>query len=275
MAKASSIHNTLKISFIYIHYLIGNIVDIVQKIKEKKELSGLPDDLVKSTLNEYLSKNKISNINLDKNKKLIIKEVRSRLRRYTGQYASSKNIKNREKLLKDNNFSEILKQHASTRERIEDYQLVRSFINKINPKSILDLGCGLNPIAIASPDIKFHAYDINDNDLEIVKQFFTINKISGDIHHKDITKVTNYPKVDLCIIFKVLDILENRTKVSKHLLENIDSKFFLISFATKTLTGKPMSSPYRRWFEKILNNLKYSYEVKRTSQELFYIIRKA
>jgi hypothetical protein len=35
-----------------------------------------------------------------------------------------------------------------------------------------------------------------------------------------------------------------------------------------------MNSPYRRWFEKILNELKYSYETRRMKQEVFYIIKK-
>ncbi len=249
--------------------------NLIRKIKEKYELNGLPDTLIESVLESYLNKNKIKDISSEKSRKIIIKEVRQELRRYAGQYASKSNIKNRQDLVKTENFEELLSNHSSTRERLEDYPLVKSMIKKINPKSILDLGCGINPVAIAQKGIKYHAFDINHNDLDIVEQFFKIKEINGDIHHKDIRVVENFPKVDLCIIFKVLDILgSDRTKISKHLLQTIETKYFLVSFATRTLTGKPMNSPYRRWFETILKVLGYEYEVKRTNQELFYFITK-
>ena len=92
---------------------------------------------------------------------------------------------------------------------------------------------------------------------------------------KIIYDLDKFPKVDLCIIFKVLDILgEDRNKIARKLLTIIDSNFFIVSFATRTLSGKPMNSPYRNWFEKILKDLNYPYEIKRTKQEIFYIIRK-
>ncbi|MBM3231897.1 hypothetical protein FJZ21_00765 [Candidatus Pacearchaeota archaeon] len=248
--------------------------NLVKKIKEKFELRGLPDTLVLSLLEDYINKNKIKDIHSEKSKKIVIKEVREELRKYTGQYASKSNIKNRKTLIINNNIEELLKNHSSTRERIEDYPLIRDVLKRINPKSILDLGCGINPIVIAEKGIKYHAYDINHNDLIVVEQFFKINNINGDIHHKDIREETTFPKVDLCIIFKVLDILgDRRIGISRDLLKNIDSRYFLISFATRTLTGKPMNSPYRRWFENILKTLKYKYEVKRTKQELFYLIK--
>ena len=251
---------------------------IIKKIKEKYELRNLPDSLVKSTLESYLKKNKIKNLDKEKNQKIVIKEVRSILRRYAGQYASKSNIKNMYELVKKGKFEDILKEHSSTRERLEDYPLVIEVIKKINPKSILDLGCGINPVAIAQSFNKaeYHAYDINNSDLEIVEKFFKSKKINGFVYNQDIRNIGNFPKADLCIIFKVLDILgEKRNEISSKLLKEIDSKYFLVSFPTKTLTGKPMSVVYRRWFEKILEKLSLNYEVKRTSQELFYIIRKA
>lgn len=250
------------------------VESLIKKIKEKKELSGLPDELIKSILEEYLSKNKIS-LNSDKNQKLVVKDIRSKLRVYTGQYTPKHGTKKREKLLSKRDFESILNEHVSTRERISDYPLVKQIINKINPKVILDLGCGLNPIAIATKGVKYHAYDINHNDLDLVKGFFIIQCIDGDIHHKDIRQESIFPSSDICIIFKVLDILgEDKAKITKKLLTIIDSRIFLISFATHTLSGRPMNSPYRRWFESILKNLNYKYEVKRTQSELFYIIEK-
>lgn len=250
-------------------------MDLIKEIKEKKELKSLPNELIDSVLKNYLQKNKIKDAISDKNKKIIIKEVRSELRKYTGQYVSNSDIKSRPDLLKEQKFEDLLGKHKSTKERFEDYLLVKEMIQKINPSTILDLGCGLNPLAIANDKTKYYAYDINSDDLEVVKGFFKSKKIQGFTFHEDIRKIEKFPKIDLCIIFKVLDILgDNRNEISKELMEKIDSKYFIVSFATRTLSGKPMNSPYRRWFENILKSLNYSYQVKRTKQELFYIIQK-
>jgi len=248
---------------------------IIEKIKEKYELRSLPNSLIKSVLTEYLLKNRIKDFNSEKEMKIIIKDVRAKLRRYTGQYASKSNIKAREKLIKNHQISKLLEQHTSTRERIEDYPLIKKVIEDISPKSILDLGCGLNPLAISSQKSYYYAYDINNNDLEIVKEYFRINKIEGETHHEDIRVVSSFPNTDLCLIFKVLDILgDNKTKITKDLLTKIKSRFLIISFATNTLSGRPMNNPYRNWFERILNSLNYNYEIRRTKQEIFYLINK-
>ncbi len=248
---------------------------LIKKIKEKKELKGLPDSLVKSTLENYLSKNKIKDISSSKSEKMLIKEIRSKLRIYTGQYTPKKGTKDRNELLNRRDFLDILKTHTSTRERIKDYQFVKEIVQELNPKVIIDLGCGINPIAIANNNMEYHAYDINEEDLKIVHQFFKIKGINGHVYHSDIRDNILFPKSDLCLMFKLLDILgDKRFEVTSNLLTRINSKIFMISFATRTLTGKPMNSPYRRWFEKILNNLKLNYKVKRMSNELFYIVEK-
>lgn len=249
--------------------------ELVTKIKEKYELSTLPNSLVENTIKDYLKRSRLPFPKSEKETKIVIKGVRAELRRYTGQYASKSNIKKRKELIKSDDVESILYHHSSTRERIADYPLIVKIIAVLNPKSILDLGCGINPIAIAKKGITYHAYDINDKDLEIVREFFKKHNIEGDIHHKDIRHESVFPKVDLCIIFKVLDILgDKKYEITKNLLEKVQTKRFLISFATRTLTGKKMSSPYRRWFETILKQLGYDYDIERTNQELFYIIRK-
>ncbi len=249
--------------------------ELINKIKKKYELRGLPDSLVEETVKNYFLKKNIQNPKSEKEEKIIIKAVRSELRKYAGQYASKSNIKKRKELINTDDVNSILYHHSSTRERIQDYNLIKKIISVLNPKSILDLGCGINPIALAKQGVRYHAYDINDKDLEVVRDFFNKNNIQGDIHHKDIRKEATFPEVDLCIIFKVLDILgDKKYEITKDLLQKINAKSFLISFATRTLTGKKMNSPYRRWFEKILKQLNYSYDIERTNQEMFYIISK-
>ncbi len=246
---------------------------IVAEIKTKKELSDIPEDLVESCLNNYLTKHKITISNNKKERKYIIKSIRAELRRYSGQYSLSSNLK-RSKLVNSKDFIELLNHHSSTKERINDYPLLKEIISKINPRVILDLGCGLNPLAIASKNIFYHAYDIKKEDLDIVSSYFKDNNIRGDIHNKDIRQINKFPESDLCLILKVLDILgNNKTELAKKFLTEINSKNFIVSFATKTLSGRPMNRPYRRWFENLLTTMSFKYELIRTNQEIFYVIK--
>src|SRR3989344_1286012 len=205
---------------------------LILKIKEKKELSGIEDSVVEKTLNNYLEKYRINFEKISKKAmKLIVKEVRAVLRNIVGQYRAS--LKSKEKLLNSNSIHKLLSTHSSTKERMPHYTELKEKISEINPKSILDLGCGLNPIALANKKIKYYASDINEEDLEIIKKYF-----------------------------------------SKKIIIKTPCKAFLVSFATKKLSGKSMSSPKRFWFENLLMRLKIEFEKFFTNNEVFYFFKK-
>ncbi len=249
--------------------------EIIRKIKQKKELSDMPESIIKQSLENYLSKKRISLPNKPKELKLIIKAVRSDLRKYTGMFQIKSSSKKRSILLKSNKIKELLKTHASTKERLDNYEILRKIISRINPASILDLGCGLNPMAIASANIKYYAYDIKEEELKLIDSFFKMKNISGKTFFKDITQESKFPKADLCLILKTLDVLEKQKKnASKELIKKINCKTIVSSFSTKTLSGKPMNSPRRIWFESILKELNLSFEATKTNNEIFYVIDK-
>lgn len=247
---------------------------LVSKVKQKKELHGLADKIVKDTIDGYLEKYKLDLNKLTKTEiKIIIKEVRSKLRDLTGRFQVS--MKKRLELLQNNRIKELLKTHSSTAERLAFYPDLKKLIASLRITSILDLGCGLNPLALANKEINYHAADIKEDDLNIVKIFFQKNKIKGEIFTYDLRKISdNLPKADLCIIFKVLDIIEkNPYKLTEKILLNIMSKYFLISFATKTLSGKKMNFPRRKWLDYLLKRLNYKYKTFSSDSEIFYLIK--
>src|SRR3989344_7409937 len=120
--------------------------NLVEKIRQKKELSGIAESLVMDNLRDYLNKNKIALENLTENQlKLVVKDVRSSLREKVGRFQAS--IKDRQKLLEKGDMGSLLKTHSSTKERFDFYPELREIISKLKVKSILDLGCGINPLA--------------------------------------------------------------------------------------------------------------------------------
>jgi len=253
--------------------------NIILKIKQKKELSDIPDELVEDALKNYLKKHNLEVPSSPKSQKIIIKEVRAELRKYTGQYQISS--KKRISLLEQNKITELLKTHTSTRERISYYPKLIRIIKELNPKSILDLGCGLNPIAIINKinnkAITYYAYDIKQEELELINNFFKKNKTKGKTILEDIRKSTGFPKTDLCLILKTLDIIEPNSRshrIANQIIENLQCKFIIISFATKTLSGKIMKAQRRIWLEKILNKKSYKFKTIKTTNEIFYVVSK-
>jgi len=251
---------------------MAELFSLVKRIKEKKELSGLSGSVVKDCLESYLEKHRINIEKLTKQDlKLIVKEVRAELRFISGQYRKS--LKDRPKLLKKNNLNELLNTHSSTSERLKFYHLIKNKIHKLGIKSILDLGCGLNPIALASPDLIYYASDVKEDELSLIAQFFKQRKINGKTFVFDLRKpIMNLPKTDICILFKVLDVIDKKHKLSEKILLTLPSKHMLVSFSTKKLSGKSMNHPQRKWFEKILIRNQLKFETFSIPNEIFYLI---
>jgi hypothetical protein len=139
------------------------------------------------------------------------------------------------------------------------------------------LGCGLNPLALASPEAVYYASDINAEELSLIREFFRKNGIKGDVFSCDLRKIENcsLPEADICLIFKVLDILDDkRHKISESIIRKVRSNFLLISFSTKTLSGKPMKCPRRFWFERLAKKLGFSFEIIGSKNENFYLLKR-
>lgn len=248
---------------------------LTEQIAKKKELSGLNREIVKEVIGDYLAKNGLRLELLKKQElKIVIKDIRSKLREQAGRFRAS--FKDREKLLQKSDYDSLLMTHSSTKERMKFYPKLMEIISSLHIKSILDLGCGLNPIALAKPGIAYYASDINQEELSLIKKFFIKNNIQGGIFQCNLLKPEscNFPTADLCIIFKVLDILgKNDYILAKKIISKINSKFLLISFSTRTLSGKAMSRPRRIWLEKLLRSDNYFFEIIKSENEIFYLAR--
>lgn len=250
--------------------------ELLKKIKEKKEFQGLADKIVEKALKEYIKKYNLSIKNISSPQaKIIVKEIRSHLRNLVGRF--QKSIKDRNKFLESGQIDKLLKTHISTAERIKTYPFLKKLIKKISPDSILDLGCGLNPIALATLKIKYYASDIKEDELEIIERFFKKRNIKGKTFVYDLTNVKNdLPKVELCLLFKVLDIIDDKNhKISEDILLKVPCKKILISFATKKLSGRAMNFPERIWFEKLLKKHNLEFKKYERENEIFYLIEKS
>jgi hypothetical protein len=85
----------------------------------------------------------------------------------------------------------------------------------------------------------------------------------------------NLPKTDMCLILKVLDIIDDkRHELSKKIIKCVKCRHLLVSFSTQKLSGKPMNKPERRWFEELLEKENLKFEKFMSNNEIFYLIKR-
>ncbi len=276
-----------------------NVKVVVSDIKKKKELSALDEDFILTHLQEYLRRNPkqistIQEINTkSKNYKLLIKEVRSVLRRLYGLFRSDAKGNERKKLVeqfceeKDAKKQEqllikILETHASTKERLAIYSKLYEKIFEITqkPKKIMDLGCGINPFSIMFMKLEkcaYYAYDISKDEIATLQEFFnSYDKVTGKAEVLDIQHFSKLPKVDVALLLKMTDVLDRGKghKATETVITKIPSSFVVVSFPTITMSGKKMNFPRRKWIELLCERLNYKQSRFTLGNELFYVIKK-
>ncbi len=276
---------------------------LIDVILQKKELRTLDPAFVASTLEDYFRKNPAFLKELlakpfnEKSAvtKLIVKDIRAQLRRVYGLFRTQGTVTRADidtfyqNKQTDKALRVLLSLHHSTRERLGFYQEMYQQIFRATgePTSIIDLGCGLNPLSLplmGLSEVKYYALDISKQEIAVLDYFFSRIKrdyqaIRANASLLDISNVEGVrrlPASDVCFMFKVTDHLDKGRghKMTEEVLKAVPAKFVVISFATKTMSGKEMTAPRRGWVEYLCKRLGYSFEVLNFDGEIVYIIKK-
>jgi 16S rRNA (guanine(1405)-N(7))-methyltransferase len=265
----------------------SQIIQILQQIKSSKKYKTLSDEIILKEINSYLKSNPKKSVS-----KFMLKEIKTKLHRMYSSYQTSKKCKREKYLneLKQNPkniyiIQDILSTNISTKERLEDYESLYQEIFSITrkPKTIVDLGCGLNPISFPYMNltsVNYHAYDIDESDINFLNEFFKIEKIiiQGNAEILDInneSSINKIPNSDIVFLFKIIDIIDiNNHKPSEELIKSLikKTKFIVASFAIKTIAGNQMNFPKRKWFELMLNRLGIEFHIIKKRNEIYYIL---
>lgn len=283
--------------------------DIIFSIKDKRELRALDEDFIDRKLKEFftdrhnyqykekvldkISKSKdFKQFSKSKECDFLIKNVRAELRKVYGAFIL-KEYEKKHKVLKkllnqddESTHIELLKLHKSTNERLGHYTelYIKIFENIKGEVVILDLACGLNPIAnffIRNKIKKYHASDISSEDCRFLKEYFSKTNIPNEVFPLDLVEKESFKKLssikcDVCFIFKALDGLERvERNITEKLFKSINAKILAVTFPTLTLSGHREIKEYRRvWLEKLLSKLDWKYEKALIENELLYLIEK-
>lgn len=269
------------------------INEFLIEIKKGSKYSTLADEVIIGEIKEYLRKNnKISKVD-----KQSIKEIRAKLHRLYSSYLlgkKSKRTKFLEELKNNPDNSEIINKilltAVSTKERLLYYNELYRQIFEIteNPRTIVDLGAGLNPVSCIYMNLNslnYYSYDIDNDDINFINEYFHIMKSRGlngraeILNILDFEKIKNLPYSDIVFMFKLIDLINTKNhkpgeELIKTLINSNKTKFIIVSFSTKTIGGKPMNLPRRKGFELMLERIGLKFQVLKIPNEVFYVISK-
>ena len=257
-----------------------NIQEASEKIKKSKKYKNLPLDFISEKVKEYANKKKLKEL-----EDVALKEIKSLLHKMHGSFRITKSKLSKHIKLRD--YKQALKSNRSTQERLEEYEQIYQKIFEITgkPKSILDLGCGINPLSIPFMKLNLNlleyvAYDINESEILVLNEFFKLENIHGKAEVLDLSKIESInalPSADACFMFKLVDILESKGhKYAEEAIQILIKKcdYVVVSFATHTLGGNKMKYAERGWIERMLSRVGLKFEKFEMSNEIFYIISK-
>ncbi len=260
------------------------IEEILEKIRSSSKYKDINEKTILEIINIELPKYK--------NEKILVKAVKNKLHQIYGAFLNRRDIEGAQKLLLmlksgEGNIKEtankILQLHHSTRERLDVYEDIYREIFKVTekPNSILDLACGLNPFSIPFMNIQgailYYAYDIDSKLIEVINEFLDILGYPRLAKRKDILFEDIEDQADICFILKFLPIAERiRRGLSLKLISRLNSKFIIVSFPLKSISGKEkgMLKNYSRIFEPVFKERYKILEKLILGNEMFYILLK-
>ncbi|GJM42732.1 MAG: 16S rRNA methyltransferase [Ardenticatenaceae bacterium] len=177
---------------------------------------------------------------------------------------------------------QLMQAHASTRERLpildDFYQTILANLSPI--RSVLDLACGLNPLAYPwlplPPDVHFTAVDIYGDMLNFIQHFFEIAGVNGRTQQRDIIGNPPTEPVDLILLLKTLPCLEQVDKdAATNLVDSLNGRYLLISYPAQSLGGrsKGMVENYTRQFEEMANGRNWQLKRFEFATELAFLVQ--
>ena len=156
---------------------------------------------------------------------------------------------------------QILRLHASTNERLP---LLNTFYANLFAglppvRSVLDLACGLNPLAAfampLAPDAVYHAFDIYGDMMDFLTRCFALTDLRGQAYTADVAAKTDFPAADVALVLKFLPVLEQQSRnTALHFLHSLPAPVLLVSFPTRTLGGhgRGMTAHYETRFMALI-----------------------
>jgi 16S rRNA (guanine(1405)-N(7))-methyltransferase len=173
--------------------------------------------------------------------------------------------------------------HSSTQERIEILdQFYATTLAGIRPlRVVLDVACGLNPLAIPwmplDEGATYYAYDVYTDLVRFIQDVLPLLGVQGQAQPCDVIQSPPGQTADLALILKAIPCLEQVDKTAGgRLLEAIRAHHLLVSFPVYSLGGrsKGMVENYEARFRELVRGQPWSIQRFEFATELAFLITK-
>jgi 16S rRNA (guanine(1405)-N(7))-methyltransferase len=178
---------------------------------------------------------------------------------------------------------QLLERHSSTGERLP---LLDRFYRSIfaitgQPGSILDLGCGLNPLALPWMDLphstRYIALDIDADRIHFLNRYLALAGFEPLARCQDVLAQPPTDVVDAALLLKMSPSLERQEPgVTLDLLEWLRAPFVVVSYAIRSLGGreKGMLDHYQRQFSALIEGRQWAVERLVFETELVFVVQR-
>jgi hypothetical protein len=228
---------------------------ILKKIREKRELSQLPEKDIELAYEQFARRQ------VSEEEK--IKLTRELLRKVFSAFISPKLLS-----LKNKEPEWILRKHISTRERLSYYEeIYKRILGGYKEASIIDLGAGINGFSynfFKKLKLNYVAIESVGQLVELMNFYFEKSKIKGKAIHLSLLEkekvkriINKIKKPKIIFLFKVIDGLESlKENYSKELISEIVplADKVVVSFATKSLGNRKNFKAKRNWIINYLQD---------------------
>ena len=178
---------------------------------------------------------------------------------------------------------ETMRKHSSTAERLPILDnFFHTCLAPITPViSILDLACGLNPLAIPwmplADNAQYLACDIYLDMLAFINRFFKDFNLAGKTQPCDLVAKLPTETTQVTFLLKSIPCLEQLDKaIAIRLLDQIQSEHILVSFPVQSLGGrsKGMQNFYRGHFLDLISGRSWETREFLFETELAFLVSK-
>lgn len=178
---------------------------------------------------------------------------------------------------------EVMRSHSSTSERLNILeQFFHETLASIAPvESVLDLACGLNPLAAAwmplTSEVQYFGCDIFSDMTGFLNEFYGHLSLAGCFSTCDLTEMRFTQSAQVAFLLKTLPCLEQINKgIGVELLERVPADHLLISYPVRSLGGraKGMGKTYETQFNAMVATKGWKFERFEFPSELAFLVTK-
>ena len=151
---------------------------------------------------------------------------------------------------------EVMRGHASTAERLPYLDRFFAPIWELtggSPASLLDLGCGLGPLALPwmglDRSATCHAVDVDRRSLDVVDDFLDLVGQPHTVEARDVVAEGASPgRYDVALLLKLVPLLDRQDPAAPaRVLRALDARHAVVTFPARSLGGgrRGMEATYR------------------------------